>query len=164
MLAAQYQITPTTRATVEQVKSLLSAALPVRYSDKFYASLTGDDGARISLEARSVADSALAGHVAWFVESAPPDERGGEPRRRLYLMALAVAATKRRLGIGSMFLSKATEFARQVGATSICLHVQVGNTDALEFYRRLGFRITSTVEGYYSRIEPPDAHVLTLEL
>jgi len=42
----------------------------------------------------------------------------------------------------------------------IYLHVQTSNEEALAFYKRNDFEIVGTREGYYKRIEPPDAHIL----
>ena len=46
--------------------------------------------------------------------------------------------------------------------SEIYLHVQTNNEDALKFYQKHGFAITSTVDKYYQRIEPASAHILTL--
>jgi ribosomal protein S18 acetylase RimI-like enzyme len=47
------------------------------------------------------------------------------------------------------------------GLSEIALHVQTNNEDALRFYRRFGFEITTTIDKYYQRIEPTSAHLLS---
>lgn len=44
--------------------------------------------------------------------------------------------------------------------SSIYLHVQTSNDVARDFYEKLGFKVTSTVDNYYRRIQPASAWVL----
>lgn len=46
----------------------------------------------------------------------------------------------------------------------IYLHVQVGNSTALEFYKKYGFEVTETIKNYYTDIQPADCHLLRLNL
>lgn len=48
--------------------------------------------------------------------------------------------------------------------TEIYLHVQTSNEEALIFYKKYGFEIIGTVEGYYKKITPPDAYILSKKL
>jgi len=103
----------------------------------------------------------LLGHIAWFFQ--PVENTDGTVD--LYIIALAVDARFRRRGIGRLLFQQALGAAKLGGARSITLHVQTSNSDALDFYNKLGFEVISTLMGYYSsRIDPPDAHVLSLTL
>jgi ribosomal protein S18 acetylase RimI-like enzyme len=45
----------------------------------------------------------------------------------------------------------------------VCLHVHVGNKNALDLYLGLGFEIETTLYGYYASnpgVDPPDAFYL----
>ena len=57
----------------------------------------------------------------------------------LHLAQLAVAATARGRGLGRALVAAAFAWGRDNGARWAVLQVAVHNTDALEFYRRLGF-------------------------
>ena len=46
--------------------------------------------------------------------------------------------------------------AARTPTAEVYLHVQVGNDDAVEFYKRFDFEVGETVKDYYKRIEPPD--------
>ncbi|CAG8509668.1 10074_t:CDS:1, partial [Dentiscutata heterogama] len=48
--------------------------------------------------------------------------------------------------------------------TEIYLHVQISNEEALKFYKKYNFEIVGTVEGYYKKISPSDAYVLSRKL
>jgi ribosomal protein S18 acetylase RimI-like enzyme len=45
--------------------------------------------------------------------------------------------------------------------TSLYLHVQTINQEAIRFYMRNGFRIQSIVPNYYKLVENRDAYILT---
>lgn len=45
--------------------------------------------------------------------------------------------------------------------TSMYLHVQTTNQEALSFYKNHGFEVTDTTASYYKNIDDKDAHVLT---
>ncbi|CAG8501807.1 20109_t:CDS:2 [Racocetra fulgida] len=73
---------------------------------------------------------------------------------KLYIMTLGVLAPYRNLGIAP----STPKF------TEIYLHVQVSNEEALAFYKKYAFEIVGTVEGYYKRISPSNAYVLSRKL
>ncbi|CAG8490199.1 3745_t:CDS:2 [Paraglomus occultum] len=85
-------------------------------------------------------------------------------RANLYIMTLGVLAPYRHLGIGTTLLNHILHHATLPSQTpkfvEIYLHVQTSNDEALAFYKRNDFEIVGTREGYYKRIEPPDAHIL----
>lgn len=57
-----------------------------------------------------------------------------------YLSNLAVAPCSRRGGIGTLLVREAEQAAAQWGCRSVALHVDPGNTAAVEMYRRAGYR------------------------
>eukprot|EP00798_Chlamydomonas_sp_ICE-L_P031190 gene31190-6335_t len=42
--------------------------------------------------------------------------------------------------------------------------MQVGNDDAVKFYKRFGFEVRETVKDYYKKLSPPDAYILSKKL
>ncbi len=56
-------------------------------------------------------------------------------------------------------------------ATLPCTHaqtarpfLQVGNDEAIAFYKRFGFEVLETLFDYYKKLDPPDAVVLVKRL
>ena len=74
-------------------------------------------------------DGAVLGHL-----------RAAVVEDHLHLSLLAVEAGARRAGVGTALVGTAAAWGRQRGARWTVLQVAVHNTDALGFYRRLGFR------------------------
>ena len=141
-----------TEKNIDQVRKLNLAVFPVRYNDKFYADLATTHGKFTQLGFFS---DILVGAICCRVE--PLDG----PKFKVYIMTIGVLAPYRRLGIGQQLLK---EMLKKCGEDANCaevyLHVQVGNDDAVEFYKRFDFEVGETVKDYYKRIEPPDAVVL----
>lgn len=42
----------------------------------------------------------------------------------------------------------------------IYVHTPVSNTAAIEFYQKLGFKITENIPEYYKSLNPPDAVII----
>ncbi|CAG8562773.1 12928_t:CDS:1, partial [Funneliformis caledonium] len=74
----------------------------------------------------------------------------------------------RNLGIGTKLLEHILQHAtlptQQPKFVEIYLHVQTSNEEALNFYKKYDFEIVATVEGYYKKISPSDAYVLSRKL
>ena len=64
---------------------------------------------------------------------------------------IAVAAEKRREGIGGALLRHMIEKAEESGCTVLKLEVMDGNEAAMELYRKLGFREVGRRKGYYAK-------------
>jgi GNAT superfamily N-acetyltransferase len=58
----------------------------------------------------------------------------------VYIEALAVAESHRGLGLGSLLLADAEQWARARGRSRLALHVLASNTGARRLYERTGFR------------------------
>ena len=67
-----------------------------------------------------------------------------------------------KLGIGSMLLKHAEDFARNLGARQLYCTVASPNQKALQFFLRKGFRITGTAKDHYKR--GVDEHMLYKQL
>ena len=48
--------------------------------------------------------------------------------------------------------------------SEVFLHVQTSNEEAIDFYTKRGFVVGEMVKGYYKRIDPPDARILSFRV
>ncbi len=62
---------------------------------------------------------------------------------------IAVAPEHQGQGVGTALLHKAIDMARRLGKKTLVLEVRVGNTRALTWYQRKGFRPVRHLPGYY---------------
>lgn len=65
--------------------------------------------------------------------------------------SLAVLASERASGVGTLLLDIIDQHLHEVGVTDVRLSVIVGNTQALDFYRKRGLVPTLTVMGRHDR-------------
>jgi ribosomal-protein-alanine N-acetyltransferase len=75
------------------------------------------------------------------------------------VLNLAVAVNYRRLGEGTAMLAAALEEFALRGVRSVYLEVRESNTEAIEFYEKLGFTRTGRRKGYY---RAPDEAAITM--
>ena len=80
-------------------------------------------------------DGALAGYAKLF---------HNRPEQRLYVHQLYVLPAKQGLGLGHRLMACAEERARELGTDRIWLGVMVKNTQALAWYRKMGYTVTET--------------------
>jgi ribosomal protein S18 acetylase RimI-like enzyme len=105
----------------------------------------------------------LAGAIAVRLELLP--DRSAGSGARMYVMTVGVLAPHRGAGIGTRLLRHAlNEGSADAYIVEAYLHVQTNNAEAIAFYERFGFERDGVVEGYYKRLDPPDAAVLKLDL
>lgn len=69
--------------------------------------------------------------------------------RRVVVCDLYVAPQHRGKGIGRKLLDEAAQFARLAGARCLWLETQNTNYPAIQFYRRVGFRLCGLDESLY---------------
>ena len=143
-----------TPKNVEQLRKLNLAVFPVRYSDKFYSDLAASP-VQLYTHLGYFSDI-LVGAICCRVEQ----QEGAS--FKVYIMTIGVLAPYRRLGIGRRLLQKVLEScSAQQDCVEIYLHVQVGNSSAVDFYKGFGFEVGDIIKDYYTRLEVNDAHFIS---
>ena len=66
------------------------------------------------------------------------------------IYAIAVTSQYRSLGIGKQLINAIYKELRQKQIKKLFLHVRVGNTQGIEFYKRLGFIEVKRISQFYS--------------
>ena len=69
--------------------------------------------------------------------------------RRVWIEGLYVADAARRRGVGRALVESAIGYARRVGSPCLWLETQNTNYGAIQFYRRVGFRLCGLDERLY---------------
>ena len=79
-----------------------------------------------------------------------------------HIVSVAVLPQYRNKGIGQALVTEAMEGMRLYNAKQCFLEVRTTNTPAVNLYKKLGFKITRTIHGYY--VDGEDAYVMSREL
>jgi ribosomal-protein-alanine N-acetyltransferase len=103
----------------------------------------------------AVADGKIQGFVVGCMENTGSAIYG-------HISNLGVTAAHRRKGLGRLLISRLERQFIIEGAEGVLLEVRVSNTDARDFYHRLGYEDAFLLSGYYSNGE--DALVMMREI
>jgi ribosomal-protein-alanine N-acetyltransferase len=79
--------------------------------------------------------------------------------RKGHVVSIAILPESRRKGIAQSLIKKALEGMEYYKAKQCFLEVRVTNDVAISLYKKLGFEVTRTINGYYSDGE--NAYVMT---
>jgi len=82
--------------------------------------------------------------------------------RKGHVVSIAVLPQFRHRGVAQAIIKKALEGMDYYKAKQCFLEVRVTNDVAISLYKKLGFEVTRTINGYYSDGE--DAYVMTKRL
>jgi len=89
------------------------------------------------------------------------DPAAGKPVA--YIQTIEVTPASRGKGIGGQLLLRVESSARNAGAQSIWLHVDVENLDAIRIYEKHGYERQGRAEHYYARNRPAFVYAKTLD-
>lgn len=103
----------------------------------------------------AMADGKIRGFVVGCMENTGSAVYG-------HISNLGVTAPYRRKGLGRHLVSRLERQFVLEGTEGVLLEVRVSNTEAQEFYHRLGYRVAFLLSGYYSNGE--DALVMMKDI
>ncbi len=104
----------------------------------------------------------IVGYIMCRIESGMPDFRRLKIPKIGHIISIAVLPGYRNRGIGRALISKALEAMKLYNAEECYLEVRVSNTPAINLYRKLGFKVSRRIRGYYSDGE--DAYLMNKKL
>lgn len=160
---------------IKQFKMVNQSVFPVQYVDAFYKDAQKSE---IHFSKLSYFNDLVVGGVCFRLEDAASEEIGmvnktikaedikKAPFKRAYIMTFGVLTAYRRYGVGRKMLEWVIEKVKELkDVNGIYLHVQTNNDEAKLFYEKFGFVCEGGVhEGYYKKIDPPDAYMLKMDI
>jgi len=131
---------------VPSVINVNALTLPEHYSDYFYYEILKDFPTTFLLAENN---GAVVGYIMCRVEYGLAMTRKFGLAKKGHIISVAVLNEHRSRGIGSTLINHALEEIRKVSGRECYLEVRTTNTGAIELYQKLGFKIGSTLHGYY---------------
>jgi ribosomal-protein-alanine N-acetyltransferase len=151
-------------ARIEDIPDVIrinELVLPENYPYYFYE-LLYKNYSKAFLVARI--DDRIVGYVMCRVEHSFTIE-GVIPKfyKTGHVVSIGILPEYRRRGIGTALMIRAMDALKNYyKCKNVYLEVRVSNNNAINFYRKLGFRIDRTIKGYYRDGE--DAYVMIKDL
>lgn len=144
---------------LERVTYINRVCLPENYGDYFFIDLYNRFPETFIV---AEGDGEVVGYIMCRIESGLSSFSLGGFIKKGHVVSIAVMPEHRRKGIGQALVTRAMEGMRLYNAKQCFLEVRITNTPAISLYKKLGFKVSRTIHGYYSDGE--DAYVMTKEL
>jgi ribosomal-protein-alanine N-acetyltransferase len=159
-LQQTYTLRKFTPKDLERVMYINRVCLPENYGDYFFMDLYSRFPETFIVA--EAGNGEVVGYVICRIELGLSNFGLSGFIKKGHIVSIAVMPEHRRKGIGQALVTRAMEGMRFYNAKQCFLEVRVSNTQAISLYKKLGFKITRTVSGYYSDGE--DAYVMSREL
>lgn len=144
---------------LQNVMQINRVCLPENYTDFFFMDLH-----QRFPETFIVAEenAEIAGYIMCRIEVGLSNYGFGGLVKKGHVVSIAVMPQYRRKGVAQAVINRAMEGMQYYKAKQCFLEVRVTNDAGISLYKKLGFEITRTINGYYSDGE--DAYVMTKKL
>jgi len=154
-----FRIRKFTPDDLQAVMNINRAALPENYTDYFFIDLH-DRFPETFIVAEQ--EGEVVGYIMCRVEVGLSNLGLGGLIRKGHVVSIAVIPQSRRKGVAQALINAAIDGMRYYKARQCYLEVRVTNEAGIRLYKKLGFEISRTINGYYSDGE--DAYVMTKKL
>src|SRR3989337_1996697 len=144
---------------LQSVMQINRVCLPENYTDLFFIDLH-----ERFPEAFVVAeeDGKIVGYIMGRIEVGLSNLGLGGLIRKGHVVSIAVLPQSRRKGVAQALINTAMDGMRYYKAKQCFLEVRVTNNVGIALYKKLGFEVSRTINGYYSDGE--DAYVMSKKL
>ncbi len=144
---------------LQNVMQINRVCLPENYTDFFFMDLH-----QRFPETFIVAEEngEIAGYIMCRIEVGLSNYGFGGLVKKGHVVSIAVMPQYRRKGVAQAVINRALEGMQYYKAKQCFLEVRVTNDAGISLYKKLGFEVTRTINGYYSDGE--DAYVMTKRL
>ncbi|MEM2081006.1 MAG: N-acetyltransferase [Candidatus Bathyarchaeia archaeon] len=144
---------------LQSVMQINRLCLPENYTDYFFIDLY-----QRFPETFIVAEEngKIIGYIMCRIEVGLSNLGLGGLIRKGHVVSIAVLPEGRRKGVAQALMTAAMEGMRYYKAKQCYLEVRVTNVAGISLYKKLGFEVSRTIEGYYSDGE--NAYLMTKKL
>ena len=150
------KFTPNDLQTVMHINRL---CLPENYMDFFFMDLYQRFPETFIVAEQ---DGKIVGYIMCRIEVGLASLGLGGLIRKGHVVSIAVLPQGRRKGVAQALMTAAMEGMSHYKAKLCYLEVRVTNEPGVSLYKKLGFEVSRTINGYYSDGE--DAYVMTKKL
>ena len=144
---------------LQSVMQINRVCLPENYTDFFFVDLHQRFPETFIIAEEN---QKLVGYIMCRIEVGLSNYGFGGLVRKGHVVSIAVLPENRRKGVAQALINRALEGMQYYKAKQCFLEVRVTNDAGVSLYKKLGFDITRTINGYYSDGE--DAYVMTKRL
>jgi ribosomal-protein-alanine N-acetyltransferase len=144
---------------LQSVMQINRVCLPENYTDFFFIDLHQRFPETFIVAEE---DGKIVGYIMCRIEVGLSNFGLGGLIRKGHVVSIAVLPHGRRKGVAQALMTMAMEGMRYYKAKQCYLEVRVTNTAGVALYKKLGFDVSRTSNGYYSDGE--DAYVMTKKL
>ncbi|MCP8318287.1 MAG: ribosomal protein S18-alanine N-acetyltransferase [Candidatus Methylarchaceae archaeon HK01B] len=142
----EYIIRRCEKEDLHHVASINWTSLPEHYSSYFFeASLNELPEAFLVVEK----DRTVVGYTMCRIEYGMSVFHKFRIARKGHIISLAMLEQHRRKGLGKNLVEEALQALKDRGCSEIFLEVRVSNLSAIGLYKKLDFKIVSTIRWYY---------------
>ena len=144
---------------LQSVMQINRVCLPENYTDFFFIDLH-ERFPETFIVAEE--DGKIVGYIMCRTEVGLSNFGLGGLMRKGHVVSIAVLPQNRRKGVAQALINTAMDGMRYYKAKQCFLEVRVTNDVGIALYKKLGFEISRTINGYYSDGE--DANVMSKKL
>jgi [ribosomal protein S18]-alanine N-acetyltransferase len=142
----EYSVRPCTPEDIPSVINVNSVTLPEHYSDYFYYEILKDFPHTFLIAEKG---GKMAGYIMCRMEYGLSMTKRFGLAKKGHIISVAVLQEHRNKGVGTSLIRDALEEVRKDSGRECYLEVRVTNQGAIDLYKRMGFKVTSTLHGYY---------------
>lgn len=137
------------RCTPEDIPHVIDVnalTLPEHYSDYFYYEILKDFPSTFLI---AELNGRVAGYIMCRMEYGLSMTKRFGLAKKGHIISIAVLKEHRGRGIGTKLIHDALEEIRNENGKECYLEVRITNEGAIDLYKRIGFKVSSTLHGYY---------------
>jgi len=156
---SDYTVRKCSPEDIPSVINVNALTLPEHYSDYFYYEILKDFPDTFLIAEMG---SRVAGYIMCRMEYGLSMTKRFGLAKKGHIISVAVLKEHRNKGVGTKLIREALEQVKSENGKECYLEVRITNEGAIELYKRIGFKVVSTLHGYYKDGESAFTMALSL--